>query len=105
VVLGGQRSCLRSPLAEAPLAGKRAAGSELAKARRRLVTAERSLTKAEASQEHFTDRLAAVAAREEREAARAAEVAQREEDEWLEQEEVELASIHRFRLAGCDRAA
>jgi hypothetical protein len=87
--------------AAAPLARKRTAGSELARARRRLVAAERSMTKAEASQEYFTDRLAAVTAREEREAAKAAEVAQREEDELLEQEEEEFAAECNPNYSGC----
>jgi hypothetical protein len=87
--------------AAAPLARGRTAGTELARARRRLVTEEHRLAKAEASHEYFTNRLAAVAAREEREAAQAAALAQREEDKLLEQQEEELAAECNPNYSGC----
>jgi hypothetical protein len=87
--------------AAAPVRDMIAARIELANARRGVGAAERSLTRAESSQQYFTRRLVALAAHEEREAVKAAEQAQQEEEELLEQQEEESAAECNPNYSGC----
>jgi hypothetical protein len=88
--------------AAAPVRDMIAARIELANARRGVGAAERSLTRAESSQQYFTRRLVALAAHEEREAVKAAEQAQQEEEEEEEEEEELLEQQEEESAAECN---